>query len=57
MLILSRRIDGPGIIIDGPARIIIFSNNRPGRGQIGIEAPPTTIVLREELVPVREVTP
>lgn len=47
MLVLSRK-NGEGITVDGPARIVLV-NGRNGKARLGVEAPATTTVLREEL--------
>ena len=48
MLILNRR-QGEAIIIEGGIRIIVLSSDRRG-ARIGIEAPTTINIQREELV-------
>ncbi len=48
MLILNRR-QGEAIIIEGGIRIIVLSSDRRG-ARIGIEAPTTVNIQREELV-------
>ena len=48
MLILNRR-QGEAIIIDGGIRIVVLSSDRRG-ARIGIEAPTTVNIQREELV-------
>ena len=48
MLILNRR-QGEAIIIDGGIRIVVLSSDRRG-ARIGIEAPTSTNIQREELV-------
>lgn len=48
MLILNRR-QGEAIIIDGGIRIVVLSSDRRG-ARIGIEAPSTVNIQREELV-------
>ena len=48
MLILNRR-QGEAILIDGGIRIIVLSSDRRG-ARIGIEAPTTINIQREELV-------
>jgi len=47
MLVLSRK-DGEGITVDGPARIVLVKG-RHGKARLGVVAPATTTVLREEL--------
>lgn len=47
MLILNRR-QGEAIILDGGIRIVVLSSDRRG-ARIGIEAPPTVNIQREEL--------
>lgn len=49
MLILNRR-PGEAIVIDGGIRIVVLSSDRRG-ARIGIDAPVTTNIQREELVP------
>lgn len=48
MLILNRR-QGEAIILDGGIRIVVLSSDRRG-ARIGIEAPTTVNIQREELV-------
>jgi carbon storage regulator len=48
VLILNRR-QGEAIIIEGGIRIVVLSSDRRG-ARIGIEAPPTVNIQREELV-------
>ena len=48
MLILNRR-QGEAIILDGGIRIVVLSSDRRG-ARIGIEAPPSVNIQREELV-------
>ena len=48
MLILNRR-QGEAIILDGGIRIVVLSSDRRG-ARIGIEAPSTVNIQREELV-------
>jgi len=48
MLVLSRK-PGQSITVDGHA-VITLVEMRPGSVRIGIEAPPTTKVLRTELL-------
>jgi len=48
MLVLSRKI-GEAIVVDGGIRIVVLSCDRRG-ARIGIEAPATASILREELV-------
>ena len=48
MLILSRR-PNDAIVIDGGIRIVILACDRRGV-RIGIEAPPSVSILREEIV-------
>jgi carbon storage regulator len=48
VLILNRR-QGEAIILDGGIRIVVLSSDRRG-ARIGIEAPSTTNIQREELV-------
>lgn len=48
MLILNRR-QGEAIILDGGIRIVVLSSDRRG-ARIGIEAPATVNIQREELV-------
>ena len=65
MLVLNRR-RGEAIVLDGGIRIILLESDRRG-ARIGIEAPPTMSIRREELVrrvlsdekddPPREVAP
>jgi carbon storage regulator len=47
MLILGRRV-GDAIVIDGGIRIVILACDRKGV-RIGIEAPPTVNIAREEI--------
>ena len=46
MLVLNRR-PGEVVVVDGPARIIV-RQVRAKTVELGIEAPPTTRVTREE---------
>lgn len=48
MLILNRR-QGEAILLDGGIRIVVLSSDRRG-ARIGIEAPSTVNIQREELV-------
>jgi carbon storage regulator CsrA len=48
MLILSRR-PGDAILIDGGIRIVVLSSDSRGV-RIGIQAPPETNIVREEIV-------
>ena len=48
MLILNRR-QGEAILLDGGIRIVVLSSDRRG-ARIGIEAPTTVNIQREELV-------
>jgi len=48
MLVLSRK-HGEAIVIAGGIRIVVISSDRRG-ARIGIEAPATASILREELV-------
>ena len=48
MLILNRR-QGEAIILDGGIRVVVLSSDRRG-ARIGIEAPPTVNIQREDLV-------
>jgi carbon storage regulator len=48
VLILNRR-QGEAIILDGGIRIVVLSSDRRG-ARIGIEAPSTVNIQREELV-------
>ena len=48
MLVLNRR-PGEAIILDGGIRVVVLSSDKRGT-RLGIEAPPTTGILREELV-------
>jgi carbon storage regulator len=48
VLILNRR-QGEAIILDGGIRIVVLSSDRRG-ARIGIEAPCTVNIQREELV-------
>ena len=48
MLVLNRRV-GEAIVIEGDIRIVVVSCDRRGV-RLGIEAPLTTNILREELV-------
>ena len=48
MLVLSRKV-GEAIIIAGGIRIVVVSSDKRG-ARIGIEAPATATILREELV-------
>ena len=48
MLILNRR-RGEAIVLDGGIRIVVLDCDRHGT-RIGIEAPATTNILREELL-------
>ncbi len=48
MLILNRR-QGEAILLDGGIRIVVLSSDRRG-ARIGIEAPETVNIQREELV-------
>ncbi len=48
MLILNRR-QGEAILIEGGIRIVVLSSDRRG-ARIGIEAPTTVNIQREELV-------
>jgi carbon storage regulator CsrA len=47
MLVLTRK-DGEGITVDGPARIVLVKG-RHGKARLGVVAPATTTVLREEV--------
>jgi carbon storage regulator len=49
VLILSRR-HGEAIVIEGGIRIIVLSSDRRG-ARLGIEAPQTVHIRREELPP------
>jgi carbon storage regulator len=48
MLVLSRR-RGQAILLDGGIRIVVLESDRGG-ARLGIEAPRTTAIHREELV-------
>jgi carbon storage regulator len=48
MLVLNRR-PGEAIILDGGIRVVVLSCDKRGT-RLGIEAPATTGILREELV-------
>jgi len=48
VLILNRR-QGEAILLDGGIRIVVLSSDRRG-ARIGIEAPTTVNIQREELV-------
>lgn len=48
MLILGRR-PGDAIVIDGGIRIVVLTCDRRGV-RIGIEAPPSVSIVREEIV-------
>lgn len=48
MLVLSRKV-GEAIVIEGGIRIVVVSADRRGV-RIGIEAPASASILREELV-------
>ena len=48
MLILSRR-PGDAIVIDGGIRIVVLASDKRGV-RIGIEAPPSVSIVREEIV-------
>ena len=48
MLVLNRR-PGEAIILDGGIRVVVLSCDKRG-ARLGIEAPATTGILREELV-------
>lgn len=48
MLVLNRRV-GEAIVIDGDIRVVVVSVDKRGV-RLGIEAPTTTTILREELV-------
>lgn len=48
MLILSRR-PGDAIVIDGGIRIVVLASDKRGV-RIGIEAPPSVAIVREEIV-------
>jgi carbon storage regulator len=48
VLILNRR-QGEAILLDGGIRIVVLSSDRRG-ARIGIEAPATVNIQREELV-------
>jgi carbon storage regulator len=48
VLILNRR-QGEAILIEGGIRIVVLSSDRRG-ARIGIEAPPSVNIQREELV-------
>jgi carbon storage regulator len=48
MLVLNRRV-GEAIMIDGDIRVVVVSVDKRGV-RLGIEAPATTTILREELV-------
>ncbi len=48
MLVLGRRV-GEAILLDGGIRVVVLSADRRGV-RLGIEAPSTTQIQREELV-------
>ena len=48
MLILSRK-PGDAVIIEGGIRIVVLASDRRGV-RIGIEAPPTVNIVREEIL-------
>lgn len=48
MLVLGRRV-GEAILLDGGIRVVVLAADRRGV-RIGIEAPPSTQIQREELV-------
>lgn len=48
MLVLNRR-PGEAIILDGGIRVVVLSCDKRGT-RLGVEAPATTGILREELV-------
>lgn len=48
MLILSRRA-GDAIVIDGGIRVVILACDKRGV-RVGIEAPPSVSIVREEIV-------
>ena len=48
MLILSRR-EGDAILIEGGIRIVVLGVDRRGV-RLGIEAPPSVSIVREEIV-------
>jgi carbon storage regulator len=48
MLVLNRR-PGEAILLDGGIRVVVLSSDKRGT-RLGIEAPPSTGILREELV-------
>jgi len=54
MLVLSRK-PGQSITVDGHA-VITLVEIQPGKVRIGVEAPPTTKVLRTELLEREEAT-
>ena len=47
MLVLARKV-GESIIVDGPCKIIVTSMKN-GQVRLGIEAPQTTDIWREEV--------
>jgi carbon storage regulator len=49
MLVINRRI-GEAVVLDKTIRITVFEIDGGGRVKLGIEAPPSVIVLREELL-------
>jgi carbon storage regulator len=48
MLILSRK-PGDAVIIEGGIRIVVLASDRRGV-RLGIEAPPTVNIVREEIL-------
>ncbi|HEY4100193.1 MAG TPA: carbon storage regulator CsrA [Gemmatimonadales bacterium] len=48
MLVLNRKV-GEAIVVDGDIRIVVISSDRRGV-RLGIEAPQSTNILREELL-------
>ena len=48
MLVLTRRKD-EGIIIDGNVKVVVLGTNSFGQYKVGIEAPKTVTIDREEI--------